>query len=273
MNQIVTKQTSPIEKLLGQDNFKRELTKLMGDINAAQRMARIALTELTINPNLAKCDAASFGRAILKCAHLGLEPSSQMGYIHLIPFENKYKNITECQVIIGYKGMIALAYRSGEVKEIYAKTVYENDKFEVLLGTESYLKHAPALQDRGQPIAYYAYCKLINGGELKEILLPEDIEAIRKSSKTGNNEKSPWHTHFNAMSQKSCIRQIFDSLPSKSPQIHSALAHDSSQDLGKDSPILDLDGIEVVTIDEETGEILTPSPTKSDDLSARLETK
>ena len=79
-----------------------------------------------------------------------------LGQAYLIPFKNK--GVLECQFQLGYKGMLDLAYRSGEVSVIQAHTVYENDMFEYELGLDPKLKQIPAKENRGEP----AYLSLIH---------------------------------------------------------------------------------------------------------------
>jgi recombination protein RecT len=87
----------------------------------AERMARIALTEVRRVPKLALCDQNSFMGAIMTCCQLGLEPGSALGHAYLIPFENTKKRIVEVQLILGYKGMIDLARRSGQIRSMRSR--------------------------------------------------------------------------------------------------------------------------------------------------------
>ena len=95
----------------------------------------------------------------MQAAQLGVEPNTPIGQAYLIPYGN------QVQFQLGYKGLIDLAYRSGEVQSIQAHEVHENDTFEYELGLNPKLKHVPAMKDRGPVILYYAVIKLKNGGE------------------------------------------------------------------------------------------------------------
>lgn len=128
--------------------------------------ARIALTEIRKVPKLADCDQTSFLGAIMQCAQLGLEPGGALGHAYLIPFENRRKNITEVQFVVGYRGMLDLARRSGQIVSIEARPVYERDHFHVAFGLEPSLKHEPNWDaaDRGELKFVYAVAKLKDGG-------------------------------------------------------------------------------------------------------------
>src|SRR5215208_6895207 len=104
------------------NSVKGLLEKMKGQLLAAlpkhitpDRMARIALTEMRKIPKLAECDPLSFCSAIMACAQLGLEPNAALGNIYLLPFRNNAKGVMDVQVILGYRGMIELARRSGQI--------------------------------------------------------------------------------------------------------------------------------------------------------------
>lgn len=106
--------------------FARALPKVM----TPERFTRIALSALSNTPKLMECTRNSFLGALMNAAQLGLEPNTPLGQAYLIPYENRKKGVTECQFQIGYKGLLDLCYRSGEVASVQAQVVYENDKFE-----------------------------------------------------------------------------------------------------------------------------------------------
>src|SRR5689334_9796436 len=101
---------------------------------APERMARVALTEVRKTPALAKCDVRTFIGAVIQLSQLGLEPGGVLGHAYLIPFENRSKNTTDVQLIIGYRGMIDLARRSGQIQSLQAVIVREGDRFDVQMG-------------------------------------------------------------------------------------------------------------------------------------------
>lgn len=175
------------------------------------RMTRIVLTEIRKNPKLAGCETQSLLGAVMQAAQLGLEPGL-LGQCYLVPFRNNRKGITEVQFIIGYKGMVSLARRSGDVIQIQANTVFENDDFDYGYGTDGGLSHRPYLKgDRGDIKCYYAYAKLRDGGEAYVVLSPHDVEKVRSRSKS--KDDGPWVTDYEAMAHKSCVRQLFKWLP------------------------------------------------------------
>lgn len=178
------------------------------------RFSRMALTAISNNPLLEGCTPKSFLAAMMNAAQLGLEPNTPLGQAYLIPYKNK--GILECQFQIGYKGLIDLAYRSGEMKVIMAQTVYENDEFDFSFGLNPTLKHVPAKKDRGNPVWFYAVFKLVNGGEGFEVMSVEDVRKhAQKYSQSYNSAYSPWKKNFEEMAKKTAIKQALKYAPMK----------------------------------------------------------
>jgi recombination protein RecT len=170
-----------------------------------ERLARISLNVIRTNPKLLECNIESLMGAVLECAKLGLEPN-MMGQAYLIPFKN------EVQFVIGYRGLIDLVRRSGQITNIEARIVHENDEFNYEYGVSADLKHKPALTGKGKPIAYYAVATFKDGGYAFDVMSVEDIEAHRdKYSKAKNF--GPWKDDFDAMAKKTVLRQLIKYLP------------------------------------------------------------
>jgi recombination protein RecT len=203
--------------------MKGEMARALPKHLSADRLARIALTELRRTPNLARCTQQSFGGALMTCAQLGLEPGVT-GEAYLLPFENRRKNCYEVQLIIGYQGMAKLFWQSPLAKSLDAQAGYEKDSFDYEYGLEPRLRHRPSLTgERGEAIAYYAVAGLVNGGSAFVVMSRTDIEKIRDRSRA--KDDGPWKTDYDAMAKKTCVRQLFKLLP-RSPELSQALAQD-----------------------------------------------
>lgn len=209
-------ETAPKVKTLKQwtlDMFP-QIEKALPKVITPERFTRIVLTALSTTPKLAGCDRNSFLGAIMQAAQLGLEPNTPLGQAYLIPFRNNKKGIVECQFQIGYKGMLDLVYRSGEVQTVQAHVVYENDVFEYELGLEGKLIHKPALKNRGEMIAVYAVFKTVKGGYGYEVMSVDDIKKYgRKYSKSFGS--GPWQTDFEEMAKKTVVKKVLKYAPVK----------------------------------------------------------
>jgi recombination protein RecT len=229
---------SPIASLLANKNVQAQLALALPKHVTAERLARIALTEVRKNPKLMQCDQASFLGALMQCAQLGLEPGGALGHAYLLPFENRQKRITEVQFIVGYRGMIDLARRSGQILSLEARAVYDADEFHVELGLNPDLKHVPAWDaaERGELRFVYAVAKLKDGGTQFDVMSRADVERIRKRSKAASS--GPWVSDFEAMAKKTVLRQLFKYLP-VSIEMATAVEQDERAAVGQsqDNPL------------------------------------
>ena len=189
------------------------------------RLTRLAMTTIRTTPELKTADLPSLLGAVMQAAQLGLEPGL-LGHCYLLPFKNKKKGITEVQFIIGYKGMIDLARRSGQIQKIYAHAVYEKDEFEYELGLEPKLKHKPSTEaDRGAFIGAYAVAHFKDGGYQFEFMPKSEIEKRKSRSKAASSQFSPWATDYEEMAKKTVIRHMWKYLPI-SVEIQQQVAYD-----------------------------------------------
>ncbi len=170
----------------------------------AKRIARIALTLLRGNRQLAECEPESFVGALMTASQLGLEPGP-LGEAYLVPFG---KQVT---FIPGYRGLIKLAYQSGQVHQIGAHIVYSGDEFDYTLGLKPTLHHKPAMTDRGEEVGVYAVAHLASGKTPFVVLTKAEVEKLRARSRAANN--GPWKTDREAMVRKTAVRQLARWLP------------------------------------------------------------
>jgi recombination protein RecT len=234
------------------------------------RMLKIALGALRTTPKLMGCTVETLMGAVVQCSQLGLEPNTPLGHAYLIPFENRNKGVTEVQIVLGYKGLIDLARRSGQIVSIAAHEVCKNDHFDYAYGLDERLEHRPAMGERGDIIAFYAVAKLVGGGHAFEVMSYQQVLDIRNDSqgwktavkfkKEGN---SPWGAHFAEMGRKTVLRRLVKYLP-VSIELASATAIDDIAHRGA-SQALDtvLDGDYITPaadddnefVDQSTGEL------------------
>lgn len=187
-----------------------QIEKAMPSHMNPDRLARIALTTIRTNPKLLEASIPSLLGAVMQAAQLGLEPGL-IGHCYLVPFRNGKTGETDVQFIVGYKGMIDLARRSGQIENIYAHSVHENDEFEYELGLHPKLTHKPATGERGAMTFVYAVAHFKDGGYQFEVMSKDDIEKRKKRSKAANN--GPWVSDYEEMAKKTVIRHMWKYLP------------------------------------------------------------
>ncbi|MEE9458279.1 MAG: recombinase RecT [Candidatus Bathyarchaeia archaeon] len=234
-NQIQTKKSqNSLAELLSSNKFQNQLKMALPSLLTPDRFTRIVLTEMRKTPKLAKAEPASFFACILQCAQLGLEPGGNLGYAYLIPFDNKRSGTTECNVILGYRGLLSLARRSGQITSISAHCIYENDLFEFEYGLDEKLKHIPAREDRGDFIGVYALAKFKDGAYQFEVMFKKQIMAIMNESAGVKAKRSPWlnPNYFDEMVRKTALRRLCKYLP-LTVETQKAITIDESADIGK----------------------------------------
>ncbi|MNX81415.1 recombination and repair protein RecT [compost metagenome] len=224
-----------------------------------ERMARLALTEFRKTPALHKCKTESIIAAVFQASQLGLEFGGVMGQAYMVPFKD------EATLIIGYRGYVELIRRSGQIINIQATAVFENDVFEYEQGLDPKLRHVPAKTNRGEITHFYSVAWFKNGQKSFIVMSREEVERIRDGSNGYQmakrfNKSSPWDTHFEPMGQKTVIRRHSKQLP-MSPEIQAAMERDDRREDEGAEPFIDVpfesipDG-EGRQVHPSTGEVL-----------------
>lgn len=203
------------------DEIARALPKHMDP----DRLARIALTTMKQTPALLECSQNSLLGALMLCAQTGLEPGP-LGHVYLIP--RRIKGRMECQWMLGYKGIIELARRSGQLTSIEAREVCENDEFVYSYGLDEELVHRPYMGgDRGPVVAVWGLAKFTDGGHYFVVLSRADIDAAMARSDSAKKGFGPWITDYAAMARKTAIRRMTPYLP-LSPEQANVMAYDET---------------------------------------------
>ncbi len=190
------------------------------------RLTKIAIACVSKTPLLQKCTMDTIFTSVLQSAELGLEPSSALGEAYLVPYKQK------CTLIVGYRGLISLAFRSGFIKSIQAREVYEGDAFEFEMGLEPKLRHVPSAEDRDPNKITHVYCvvHLKDGGIISDVMTKSEIDRIRARSAAGGS--GPWSTDYAEMAKKTVTRRALKYAP-MSVEMSKALAADNASDTGE----------------------------------------
>jgi len=240
---------------------KGQIEQAAGTYMTADRVTAIVLGAIQRNPQLLECTELSILKATRDGVSMGLEPGSLLGEFYLVPFRNSKTGKREATGIPGYRGLIALARRTGEIANIYAESVYSCDVFEVERGLKPNLIHKPNYADerRDDPnnITFvYAVCQFKDGSTQFEVMSRNAIEKIRAKSKAANY--GPWVDYFEEMAKKTVIRRLSKYLP-MTTQMTKAIAMQERAETGTfEEPIIDEADVEIETVIREK----PPDPTK-----------
>ncbi|SUO90912.1 recombinase RecT [Streptococcus uberis] len=248
---------------LQSDAVKEKFEAVMGE--KANGFVSSVLSVVTNNNLLAKADFNSVYTSAMKAAVLDLPVEPSLGMAHIVPYKGK------AQFQIGYKGLIQLALRSGQVVGLNAGKVYEGQFKSFNALTEKLDIEDIYNPKKDEPIVgYFAYMKLANGFEKTTYWTKEQVEEHgKKYSQSYDSKFSPWQTNFDAMARKTVLKSILSTYAPLTIEMQNANDFDNGKNTGieplevkdvtpendNDSLISDLleDG---QSVDVETGEII-----------------
>lgn len=195
--------------IIRHDSFKQQLAEVLPRHCNPDRMTRLLIGAIRKNPKLMSCTPGSFMDCCRRLSSWGLEADGY--HAHLIPYGK------ECTLVLDYKGIVALCYRSGLVQSIHADVVYSGDLFRFSLGRVQ--EHTPFdfRTDNSKPaqqgviVAAYVIVKLKNGAEKQEVMTRAQVDAIKAKSKAGNS--GPWVDHYAEMAKKTVFKRASKWLP------------------------------------------------------------
>lgn len=210
-----------------------QMQKVMSKEMSPQRVYQMYVSTINRNPELADCSVESVLGCFLTASSLGLEPSdvNKLGMLYILPYGNKNMRTgqKEATLIIGYKGMIELARRSGEIKSISARTVHEGDDFRYKYGLNEDLHHVPCAQP-GELTHAYMIAQFKDGGHYFLVMSKAEIDEVKRRSPSANSSKSPWRSDYEAMARKTVIRRSFPYLPVSVEARRAAAVDDGTPD-------------------------------------------
>lgn len=226
-SELATRARSPIEDMLAPRTEK--MTKMIPHKSGikAERLISQAVLAGMKNPAIVSCEPKSIVQSVMQAAELGLDLSGPLGTAYLVPYGKS------CTLLIGYRGLVELAHRSGRVKSIEARLIYENDDIEVEFGTNARITHRPAVGSRGRIVGAYAVAHLVNGGTQFEVMDFDEIEQVRKGSRAGNS--GPWKDHWDEMARKTVTRRLCKYLP-MTPEVRYATQIDEAEPVDDVAP-------------------------------------
>jgi recombination protein RecT len=183
----------------------------MGMLNV-NRLRILMLHSVQRKPELLKCSIASIISSVMLAAELGLEPDDALGSCYLVPFG------AVCQLIPGYRGLVTLARRSGEIRKVEAHIRYKKDKWTREQGDDPKIIHIPYDPldsddvDPGPVVGAYAVAWFSDGSTQHEYLPLADLKKIQSASKAKRDD-SPWNQWPEEMMKKSAIKRLCKKLP------------------------------------------------------------
>lgn len=298
-----------ISDFLAREETQRFMLNAIGDKKEVQKFVSSIVSATSANQQLMQCSRNSILSSAMLANALNMSLSPQLGLCYLVPFKNKAKydkdgnmlkdESYEATFVLGYKGYLQLAIRSGYYKTINVSDVREGelkhynpltDEIEIeVIQDESARLKAPV-------IGYYAYLRLTNGFEKAmywsyEKMLDHadtysaafsakaysDIRAGKVPEKDMWKYSSFWYKSFDQMAMKTMLRQLISKWGIMSIDMQTAYEYEvkAEEENLKSQPTMDIvevpegneptdenlnDGSDSVAVDSETGEILGGVP-------------
>lgn len=210
---VKSNQKVGISAYLTESAVKDQINSIIGGKNGSRFITSI-VSAVNANPALQECTNKSILSAALLGETLNLSPSPQLGLFYMVPFQNKAKGTTEATFVLGYKGYIQMAIRSGQYKKLNVMAIKEgelirfdalNEEIEVrLIEDEEERENAPT-------IGYYACFEYINGFRKAIYWSRKKMEAHALKYSKGYAAKKGytfWEKDFDGMAYKTMLRQL-----------------------------------------------------------------
>ena len=284
-NNTLAAQKPKFSMVIKSDTYQNLIKQTLGNPKKAERYTAAIMSAVATNPQLQNCEAKTILSGSLLAESLNLAHSPQLGQYYLVPFKVKAKNgIPEhydAAFILGYKGYIQLAARSGNYKHINVMEIKEGE-----LVSYNPFNDEVELKPITPTIGYYAMFEYTNG--FKKVIYWSKAQmlahadryspAFNKASyeKLLNGEipdrdlwkySSFWYKDFDGMAKKTMLRQLISKWGVMSTDMVQALDTDNSvikidkgnftADIPEGENLFDgnSDTAEVLEVDTETGEV------------------
>lgn len=230
-SELATRKPKTVSEHLQDPLVLRKFQQVAPKVIGVERFTRIAMAEIMGNRNLKNCTVPSLLSSLMEAVKLGLEPGI-LGQCYLVPYKQT------CQLIVGYKGLVELARRSGNVASVQARAVRSGDVFEFQFGLETKLTHVPdasRIDFKDEDIThFYAIVTMKDGAQQVEVMGKSQVDAIRRRSAA--SKSGPWVTDYEAMGCKTVLKRCLKLCPA-SVEIGEAIALDDRADIGQAQPI------------------------------------
>lgn len=184
----------------------------------------------TGNTYLKACQPLTILGAAMVAATLQLPIVPTLGMAYIIPYGK------QAQFQIGYKGLLQLAMRSGEFRNIIDEPVYKGQLVKKNKFTGEYVFDEDAREKDAEGnltneiIGYMARIDLVNGFSKTLYWTVDEVKAHanRFSQAYQKGYTSPWKSDFDAMARKTVLKQLINKYAPKTIQMENAIRFDQA---------------------------------------------
>ena len=213
-NAVAAKAASGLGVMIGSKSVQERFEKMLGKKSAG--FLSSLLTLVNNNNLLQKANPTSVLAAAATAASLDLPVNPSLGLAWIVPYGNG------AQFQLGYRGAIALAMRSGQMKSIVMTEVYEGECKCWNRFTETF-EFGDRVSDN--IIGYYARFETVNCFVMATFWTKEEVlKHAKRFSKSFN--RGPWQSDFDAMAKKTVLLSIIKTYAPMSIEMQSAFESD-----------------------------------------------
>lgn len=295
MSTELAKQRNPIsvfKSTLNAPSVQEQFQNALGNHKDAFTASLIDL--FTSDVSLQECEPGALIKEALRAAVMQLPLNKTLGFAYVVAFNNSVKNpngtytkVKTPTFMLGYKGYIQLAMRTGKYRTINADFVYEGEMRNVDKLTGAIAFDGEKKSDK--IVGYFCHFELINGFKKTTYMSVEDmakyalkyspsfrgrnkptLEALIKKAQSGEESGAVgWLGNFNDMALKTVIRRLFGKYGYLSVEMAETMSHESANESlaqgdAQEKVIITLDEVEYKQVDTATGEILDAAPPKTE---------
>lgn len=212
--------------------FNNELVKNKFAEVLGERSKQFVTSILSVtrdNKLLSNANPESIMNAAMKAATLNLAIEPSLGFAYIVPYKGN------AQFQLGYKGLIQLAIRSGQIKNINSGVIYTSQfiSFDPLFES----LEVDFTKEQSQEIAgYFATIELKNG--FRKLIYWSYNKVYthgKRFSKSFNS--GPWKTDFDAMAQKTLLKKIIGTYAPMSQEMEQAVVFDDETEDKMSQPV------------------------------------
>ncbi len=250
--QIVQQQRS-VGELMRSPGVMAKIKDVLGNEKVAAGFISSVISIANGSKQLRKADPMTVVGAAMVAATLQLPVVPTIGLAYIVP----YKGAAQFQ--IGYKGLIELAERSGQFKNIIDEVVYEGQLVRKNRFTGEYVFDEDGRKS-DKVIGYMARFDLINGFSKTIFWTIAEVQAHANkfSQAYRSGYDCPWKSDFDAMARKTVLKALFSKYAPKSIQMQNAIAFDQAavkvnEDITSGAEPINIDAFEVEYIDNPDG--------------------
>lgn len=215
--------------------YQKMINNTLRDPKRAQRFIASITSAVATNPALQECDPATILAGALLGESLNLSPSPQLGQYYLVPFWNSKKGCNDATFVIGYKGLIQMALRTGKYKRLNVISVKTGElKHFDRLTEEVQIEFIEddAEREAAPTVGYLAMFEYLNGYRKTLYWSRERMEAHAMQYSKGYSAKkgyTMWEKNFDSMAYKTMLRQLISKWGETSTEMQQALEADKSE--------------------------------------------